>query len=199
MTRDGWRQSKATLSNNGRGDCCFLSVMQHRAIVEGIPPRLAQQALSEEGKDPEVQERVRGLVMGCRKLAIVALQNSSDPAIRQGFGGPQTAHSISQIRRLALDYNRDLSNEVDWVNSIGFPGGHADDKAFRLVGETLGIPDLELVREIDVEGETLLAEVGGDTTPLAGRSMVLLGNAHFEVVVTNVSSCHQAGVGTFVA
>lgn len=114
MTK-GWRKTKDTLSNGGKGKCWLLAGLGHRAIGEGVSAPLAQQALSTKGKDPEVQKRIRGPVRGGRRLTINALRESSDPEIRRGFVSPQTGCSCSKIKRLALFYNRDLDNEADWI------------------------------------------------------------------------------------
>lgn len=73
--------------------------------------------------------------------------------------GPRVATSPREIRALALDYNRVITNVDDAMNVIeyvdrdgGGGGGHADDRSLRPLANGLGMDNLEIVREIVVEG-----------------------------------------------
>lgn len=85
----------------------------------------------------------------------------------------------------------------DFVNVMGYiygdSGGHADDRALRHFGKALDMPNLELVQEVVVQDETILAEIGGQSTALAGVSMVLWQpGGHWRAIASNVSlSCNR--------
>lgn len=111
--------------------------------------------------------------------------------------GPRVATSPREIRALALDYNRVITNVDDAMNVIeyvdrdgGGGGGHADDRSLRLLANGLGMDNLEIVREIVVEGDTLLMGIEGGSTALAGLSMVMWQPGHWSAVASNVSSLH---------
>lgn len=65
--------------------------------------------------------------------------------------------------------------------------GHGDDMAVRSFGKGLRLSKLKIVRELVVEGDTVLVDVGGEFTALAGRSMVLWEPGHWSVIARNVS------------
>lgn len=160
--------------------------MQLRAIAEGFAPRLVEHAF--KNGCPKLLTK---LIDAARKLAIKEFLASGDTFM---LDGPQVAFTERQIRALALDYNRIITNLVDALNVMGYVdraggggGGHADDRALRHFANGLGMEKLELVREVVVEGETLLVEIGGETTALAGVSMVMWQPGHWSAIASNVS------------
>ena len=170
--------------------------MQRRAINEGFPPSLVQHAFI-NGR-PEVLAKLYDVA---RELTIKEFRASGDTFM---LDGPQVAVTPRQIRALALDYNRIITNLDDFENVVGYVdraggggGGHADDRALRHFANGLGMEKLELVREVVVEDETLLVEIGGETTALAGVSMVMWQPGHWSAIASNVSPDLAPGFNHF--
>lgn len=185
-----WKDSgRRLLGNNKNGHCGYISLMQLRAINEGFAPHLVEHAFL--NARPELLAK---LIDAARGLATEMLLASGDTFM---LDGPQVATTERQIRALALDYNRIIANLVDALNVMGYVdraggggGGHADDRALRHFANGLGMEKLELVREVVVEDETLLMEIGGESTALAGVSMVMWQPGHWSAIASNVSpSC----------
>lgn len=177
------------MDNGGKGDCGFASVMQLRAIIEGHHPHVVEDAFLRE--NPLLYSRRARLFAAARELTVKEFL-ASDKQL--GLDRPRAANTLDEIRRLALDYNKAISNAEDFVNVVRYihenGGGHADDRALRNFAKALDIPNLELVREAVVQDETLLVEVDGESTALAGVSMVLWEPGHWRAIASNVSlSC----------
>lgn len=160
--------------------------MQRRAIDEGFSSVLVEDAFM-NGR-PELLAR---LYDAARELTLKQFRTSGDTSML--LYGQQTAFTPGEIRRLALDYNRIITNPVDFENVVGYVdrdtggGGHADDTALRHFSKSLGIENLELVREVVVEDETLLMGVDGVTTALAGVSMVMWQPGHWSAIASKAS------------
>lgn len=172
------------LNSVGNGHCWVLAPMQLSAIEAGYSDCLVEYAFSHGPRGA-----INRLAAAGRYLTIRALHASIDPDDHVGLGGQQTTFSKEEIRRLALDYTRGLYNLTDWENCIGYihddGGGHGDDRAVRLFGRSVGISDIEVVREDVTQGKTLLVEVGGGTTALRGKHMVLWKPGHFSALARN--------------
>jgi len=168
------------------GHCGFASPLQLFVMKHGFSPISAERAFTHGDKD-----KIASVIETARELTILKLKESKEIHL----DGPRVATSPQKKRALALDYNRVITNKQDAVDVIGYVdrdggggGGHADDRAIRLLGKALGIHNLEIVREVLVGGETLLVDVEGWSTALAGSSMVMWQPGHWSAVASNVSS-----------
>eukprot|EP00903_Cladosiphon_okamuranus_P016413 g15134.t1 len=70
---------------------------------------------------------------------------TTNPEILQGFGTPQTAHNERDIRRMALNYNHDITNVDDFRHAVLYMdpvcggGGHVDTRAILALCEGFGV------------------------------------------------------------
>lgn len=128
------------LSNGGMGHCWLEVVAQACAIEEGWAVDLVERAFS--AGDRTRLFRVRAAL---RLLTIRAFNSTKNLNILEGFGGPRTAVDERDIRRLALDFNKDVANAddfrdvIEYMDAEGGGGGHGDTRAMLALSEGLGI------------------------------------------------------------
>lgn len=184
-TNRHWKDSgRRVLRNGGNGHCGYVSLLQLRAIMQGFASHEVEDAFLTGC--PEFRAK---LIDASREMAIDALLASGDSFT---LDGAQKATTELEIRGLAFDDSRSITNLLDAVNVMGYVdrdgrGGYADDRALYRLASGLGMEKLELVREVEVEGETLLMGVDGESTALAGVSMVMWQPGHWSAIASNVS------------
>lgn len=89
----------------------------------------------------------------------------------------------AQIEEMALTVNKDIRNEIDWMNSILFPGGIGDDRAVLLLANVLRIPNFALVKSVVANGgDRVLWTTDNNSAPPHGKNMVMIHNGHFEAI-----------------
>lgn len=154
--------------------------LQALAIQEGWCTDLVERVFSAKS------ERLARLRTAARDLTVVVFNASQDEdVIRVGLCGPRTAFTLRDIRRLSLDYNREITSPKDWesvvlyVDLVGGGGGHGDWRAVRALTAGLGVRDLSIGGDIDAKA----AYVEGSTA----KCMAVCEKGHWALAVRNVS------------
>lgn len=170
------------LSNGGKGHCWLEVVAQACAIEEGWDADLVERVFSAGEK-----ERLFRVRTALRHLTIKVFNLTENPLILEGFGGPRTAFSQRDTRRLALNFRQDVTNADDFRDTVlymdadGGGGGHGGTRAILALSEGLGI-DLGMGPSANVLAEY----VDGATWKCAA----IHGDGHWTLVALDVSfSC----------
>ena len=152
--------------------------------MEGVPPSHAQKALTKIGKSTAEVEKLVEIASLFRLVTVEAFQHDPSSELRMGFDRPQEAFTHEEIRAVALSMNRDVRNEIDWVNTILFPGGLGDNLAIQLlVTKVLHIPNFALVKHVvDGKDRVLRTTDINSSSPLDGKNMVLYNHGHYEAI-----------------
>ncbi|CAM9924920.1 unnamed protein product, partial [Hapterophycus canaliculatus] len=97
---------------------------------------------------------------------------------------------------MARNVRRDIRNEIDWINSILFPGGLGDDRAVLLLAKVLCIANFALVKPFVANGgDRVLWTTDSNSAPLHGKKMVMIHNGHFEAIAPKHDEPDTADVG----